>query len=183
MRIAEGREHSAEVRRDILHDERKNHVLFFLRIRQNEITEWQKGQECHIVGNQHRADKGYVNERQNRASCRFENFNRPFCKEVEKVYVFESANDGKRRQKAGERVKIEIIQILLVGRNKEARYDCQQQCNQHNDIFSGKSARFFQKFVFHSQYYITSNKKAYMFFKPINKKYYYYSTGIYLRCV
>ena len=125
MRIAEWREHSAEIRRDILHDECKNHVLFFLRIRQNEIAEWQKGQERHVVGDQHRADKGYVHERQNRASCRLENFYRPLCEKVEKVYVFESADDGERRQKAGKRVEIEIAQILFVGRNEKTRYDCE----------------------------------------------------------
>lgn len=142
MRIAEGREHSAEVCRDILHNERKNHVLFFLRVRQNEVAEGQKSQKRHIVGNQHRADKGYVHERQNRASCRLENFHRPFCEEVEKVYVFEGADDGKRRQKTGKRVEIEIAQIMLVGRDEKTRYNCQEQCNQHDDIFSGKRARF-----------------------------------------
>lgn len=125
MRIAEGCQHSAEVRRDILHNERENHIFIFLRIRQNEIAEGQKGQKRHIVGNQHRADKGDIHERQNRTSCRFENFNRPLCEEVEKVYVFESADDGKRRQKAGKCVKIEITQILLIGRNKKARYNCE----------------------------------------------------------
>lgn len=94
MRIAEGREHSAEIRRDILHDERKNHILFFLGVREHEIAEGQKGQKRHVVGDQHRADKGDVHERQNRASCRFENFNRPFREEVEKVYIFEGADDG-----------------------------------------------------------------------------------------
>ena len=142
MRVAERGEHPAEVRRDILHDERENHVFFFLRVRQNEIAEGQKGQERHVVGDQHRADKGYVHERQNRASCRLENFNRPFREEVEEVYVFEGTDDGKRRQKTGKRVEIEISQILLVGRNDKARYDCEQQCNQHNDILSGKPARF-----------------------------------------
>ncbi len=63
MRIAEGREHSAEVCRNILHDERENHVFFFLRVRQNEIAEGKKGQESHVVGNQHRAEKGDVHER------------------------------------------------------------------------------------------------------------------------
>ena len=63
MRIAEWGKHSAEIRRDILHDERENHVLFFLRIREYEIAEGQKGQERHIVGNQHRTDEGYVHER------------------------------------------------------------------------------------------------------------------------
>lgn len=43
LRIAERREHSAEVCRNILHDERENHVLFFLRICQNEIAERKKG--------------------------------------------------------------------------------------------------------------------------------------------
>lgn len=156
MRVAERGEHPAEVRRDILHDERENHVFFFLRVRQNEIAEGQKGQKRHIVGNQHRADKGYVHERQNRASCRFENFNRPFREKVEKVYVFEGADDGKRRQKTGERVEIEVAEILLVGRDEKARYNSEYQCDQHHDIFSGKTARFFQKFAFHSSYYSTS---------------------------
>lgn len=97
MRIAEWREHSSEVRRDILHNERENHILFFLCIRQHEIAEGKKRQKRHVVCNQHRADKGYVHERQNRTSCRFENFNRPFREEIEKVHVFERAHYGKRR--------------------------------------------------------------------------------------
>lgn len=96
MRIAEGREHAAEVRRYILHDERENHILFFLRFREYEIAKGQKGQERHIVGDQHRAEKGDVHERKHRASCRFEDFNRPLGEEVEKVYVFEGADDGER---------------------------------------------------------------------------------------
>lgn len=124
MRIAKRREHSAEVCCYILHNERENHVLFFLCIRQNEITEGQKGQKRHVVGDQHRADKGDIHECQNCASCRLENFNRPFREEVEKVYVFESADDGKRRQKTGERVPIEVAPILLVGRNEKARDNC-----------------------------------------------------------
>ena len=125
MRIAERGEHPAKIRRNILHDERKNHILFFLGVREHKIAEGQESQERHIVGDQHRADKGDIHECQNRAFCRLENFNRLFCKEVEKVYVFESADDGERRQKTGERVEIEIAQILLVGRNKKARYDRQ----------------------------------------------------------
>ena len=65
LRIAEGREHSSEVCRDVLHNEGKSHIFLLSRRRKDEISERQKGQQRHIVGDQHRADKGYVDQSKN----------------------------------------------------------------------------------------------------------------------
>ena len=65
LRIAEGGEHTAEVGGYILHYVGERHILFLARGVQDEVAERQEGQERHIVGNQHRADKGDVYEGEN----------------------------------------------------------------------------------------------------------------------
>jgi len=58
LRIAEGGEHTAQICRDVLQHEQICHIFFLLRYRQSEIAQRQKGNQCHVVGNDHRADEG-----------------------------------------------------------------------------------------------------------------------------
>ena len=60
LRIAKRGEHPAQVGGNILHDECKGHILFFAGGMENEIAQRQEGQKRHIVGDQHRADKGDI---------------------------------------------------------------------------------------------------------------------------
>ena len=70
LRVAERREHSAEVGGNVLHDEGERHVLFFARRGQNEVTERQEGEKRHVVGDQHGAEEGDVHERNPRGTRR-----------------------------------------------------------------------------------------------------------------
>ena len=124
MRVAKGGEHTAQVRRDILHDERERHILFLARGGQNEKAEWQKGEQRHIVGDEHRTDKGYVGERQHASACVFEGLDNFLRQEKEETDIFKGANDCKDTEKAGERFPVEIVEIFRVGGNDECRYRC-----------------------------------------------------------
>lgn len=60
--IAEGGEHSAEIGGNVLHDEGKCHVFFFAGGMEHDIAQGQEGEERHIIGNEHRAEKGNINQ-------------------------------------------------------------------------------------------------------------------------
>ena len=63
LRIAERRQHAAEVCSNVLHDEGECHVLFLVRGAEDVIAQRQKGQQRHVVGDEHRADEGDINQR------------------------------------------------------------------------------------------------------------------------
>ena len=63
--VAERRQHAAEIRRDVLHDERERQMLFIARRWQHEIAQRQKRQQRHVVGDKHGADERDVRQRQN----------------------------------------------------------------------------------------------------------------------
>ena len=67
--IAEGSEHAAQVGSDVLHDVGEGHVVLFVGGAEYEITQRQKGQQRHIVGDQHGADEGDVHQHQNGQPC------------------------------------------------------------------------------------------------------------------
>ena len=124
MRVTKGGKHTAQVRRNILHNESECHILFLARGGQNEKAERQKGKQRHIVGDEHRTDKGYVGERKHASACVFESFNDFLRQEKEETDIFKGANDGKDTEKAGERFPVEIVEIFRVGGYDECRYRC-----------------------------------------------------------
>ena len=116
LRISKGREHSAEICRDVLHYKGKRHIFLLARRGKHEISERQKGEQRHIVGDQHRADKGYVNESQHAHTRVLEEAHDLLGKHIEKSDVLERANDGQRAEQTAQRFQIKIFRISRVGR-------------------------------------------------------------------
>jgi hypothetical protein len=82
---------------------------------QNEISEREKSQKCHIVCDEHRTDKRDINERKNAHPRVFKDAYDFSCENIEKVYVPQSADNCKNAEKAGERFEIEIPEIFFIG--------------------------------------------------------------------
>jgi hypothetical protein len=101
---------------------------------QNEISEGQKGEKRHIVCYKHRADKGYVNQRENTKAGVFEFSDYGFCQRIEKAYVSERANHRKNAEKAGKRFEIEVVDIFFVGRHYYRSNDSGKRGNKHNGV-------------------------------------------------
>ncbi len=148
MRVAERGKHTAQVRRNILHNESECHILFLARGRQNEKAERQKGEKCHIVGNEHRTDKGYVSERKHASARVLESLDDFLRQEKEETDIFKGANDGKDTEKAGERFPVEIIKVLGVWRhNKCCNSRGENGDEEHSVLFDKGQNVFVQDFA------------------------------------
>ena len=99
MRIAEGGEHTAEVGGDVLHDKGERHVLLLTCGCQNEEAERQKGEERHVVRNQHRADKGNVHKREHAHPRVFEKLHTLAREQIKETDVFERTHHSKHAKK------------------------------------------------------------------------------------
>ena len=130
LRITEGSEHTAEVGGDVLHDEYECGVLLFAARGQRKPAERQEGNERHVVGHDHGAEIRHENEREGDAAHVSERGDDPGRQPLEEVPLFECGNDGERTEKAGQRVKIEIIRISRIRRHETA---CHRRRNDGDD--------------------------------------------------
>jgi len=138
LRVSEGGQHSAEVGGDVLHNEGERHILFLVGRMQNEVSQRQEGQERHIVGYEHRADEGDVDQRQHA---------HPRCSEagddllrqgVEKAYVFQRADHRQHAEKAGQGLEVEISDIFGVDRHRKSRQCGGKEGYRHHGVLSCK---------------------------------------------
>ena len=116
---------------------------------ENEVTERQEGEQSHIVGNQHRADKGDIYEGEHACARVAEKPDYIFGEYVKKVYVFESGYDGESAEKAGKGFEIEIAGVFRVGGDYDRAYRRQSRRNTHHGVLSDEGAykvrRVYQK--------------------------------------
>ena len=119
LRIAERREHAAQIGRDVLQDERDGHIAFLARRVQHEIAQRQERDERHVVGDEHRADERDIDQRQHAQPRVPEQLDDPAGEDIEKVDVPQRAHHRQYAEKAGERLEIKIVQIGAVGRHDE----------------------------------------------------------------
>ena len=136
MRIAEGSQHTAQVGGDVLQDEGGSHVLILARGGEREITQRQEGQQCHIIGNEHRADEGDVHQREYRhaqITCHADDFLRD---DGEEANVSQGADDCQRYEQTGQRLIVQIIGIGGIGRHKAHRKGGSNQSNAQYGIAS-----------------------------------------------
>ena len=120
-----------------MQDEDVRHVLFLLRRRQREVTERQKGDERHVVGNQHRADEGNVHQRQ-RERAQIARHGDDFARQNrEELDVAQRCHHRQRQKQAGEGAQVKIAEIRRVRRHK-AGADCRRQNRyaQHDVAFA-----------------------------------------------
>ena len=135
--IAKRCEHTAKICRNVLHNKCKGKILFLLRCVEDKVSEREKRQQSHIVGNKHRTDEGYVNQSQNCNSCVSELSNDSLGKSIEESDVSQRTYHGKNTEKTGQSFKVEIVDIFLVwwyynrGNNR-----CQNSYNENNILFN-----------------------------------------------
>ena len=103
LRVAERRQHTAEVCGDILHDERERHVFLFARRRQHEKPERKKRQKRHVVRDQHGTDKRDIDETEHAHARIFEQPYDLARKHIEEADVFQRAYDREHAKQAGQR--------------------------------------------------------------------------------
>ena len=115
-------EHTAEVCRDILHNEGEG-LYFSCRWRKAQDIQGQEGEQRHIVCNEHGADEGDVDKGEHghaRALLQSPSRRRATA---EKADVFKGAYNGQHAEQAGERAEIEIAGVLVVRRDYDAGYN------------------------------------------------------------
>ena len=120
LRIAERREHTAEVCGDVLHYKHESGILFLAAGREREPPERQKSYERHIVRHNHRAEIGHEDQRERDAAHIAERRDYLARQPLEKVSFFEGGHDGERAEQTRKRVEVEIIGISRVGMHENA---------------------------------------------------------------
>ena len=139
MRIAEGGEHTAEICGNVLQNVSHRHIFFLARCVQDKKSERQKGQQSHVVCNQHRADKGDINESKHGKPCVFKVFYNFSCNSVEKPDVSQSAHHSENAEKTGESLEIKIRKIKTVRRNEKNGYkSANTRNNSDNVVFDNR---------------------------------------------
>jgi len=83
---------------------------------QNDVTQGQKGQQRHIIGNQHGTEEGYVHQRQNGQPEVFRNGHDLFGDAGEEADVPQGAYHSEGAEEAGQGPGIEIGQIFQIRR-------------------------------------------------------------------
>ena len=109
LRVAEGREHTAEVRGDVLQDKSQCHVLSLPRGIQHKVAEGEKGKECHIVRNQHGAEKGNRNKGEDGSAQIPRHADDPTRERGKKPDVPQGTDDGKGGKEAGQRQGEDVL--------------------------------------------------------------------------
>lgn len=140
LRVAEGRQHSAEVCGNVLHYKSESHVFSLSRGAENEVAERQKGQQSHVVCNQHRPDKSDVDKRKHTHSRSFKALDDFLGENIEKVDVFERADHRQHAEKTGQGLEVKIFYILCVGLDDEACENRRAERCKHYGIFLDESS-------------------------------------------
>lgn len=137
LRVAERGQHAAEVGGDVLQDEDVRHVLFLLGSRQRKVAERQKGDERHVVGDQHRADEGDVDKRQRERAQIARHGDDLARQNREELDVAQRRHNRQRQKQAGEGAQVKIAEVCRVRRHKTGA-DCRRQyCHaQHRVAFA-----------------------------------------------
>ena len=123
---------------DVLYYKCKCEIFFFARSVQNEVSQRKEGEKRHIVCYQHRADKGYINERKDTDLCSLEALNYLSRKQIEEIDILKRTNYSQNAEKAGQRFEIKICDVLGVGRYDErGDHRCAKR-NKHDRVFLDK---------------------------------------------
>ena len=134
LRVAKGREHAAEVRRNILQNEHQRHIALAPRRGEDKISQRQEGDQRHIVGNQHGTDERDIRQRKRRRTGVARQTDDAPCENGKKVYVLQRTDDRQRAEQAAERFQIEIAPVLRVRRHQQRGHNRRAQRDQRHGI-------------------------------------------------
>ena len=93
LRVAEWRQHPAEVRRHGLERERVRHFVLFPGGVQHAVPQRQEREQRHVVCDQHRCDVGYRNQRGDQRARRAKELYQFVGKRAKNVLTFQRGND------------------------------------------------------------------------------------------
>ena len=134
LRVAERREHSAEVGGNVLQDENGGHIPFGARGNEDEIAERKKGQESHVVGNEHGADESDADQRDRCKAQISGQYDQPFGEAGEKADVFERADDCEHAKEAGDGFEVDVGTVGGVRRDDKRRDDRENERDAEDGI-------------------------------------------------
>ena len=136
LRISKGSQHAAEIGGNILHDKDECHVSVVSRGGKDKKAKRQKRQQRHIVCNQHRADKGDINQSKRCHAEISRTIYNLSGKDRKKLDVLQGTHHGKHAKQTGQRFKIKITRILRVGWDNAGGNDCRHKCDAKHCVFT-----------------------------------------------
>ena len=84
---------------------------------ENDVAEGEECDQRHVIGNEHRADEGYINKGN---SCKTEIFRKAddfFSAHIEEVDSLQRADNCKSAEEAGECAIVEVAEVFGIGCN------------------------------------------------------------------
>ena len=145
LRIAEGRQHAAEIRGDVLQDKDIRHVPLLFCDGEGKVAERQKGDERHVIRDEHAAEKGDVNERK-REHAQIPVRRTMRRAKMEKNLISRSAQTtASVRKQAAKRSPVEIAEIFRVRRNEHARHDRRRCRRTEHGVFLQEPFQLFHR--------------------------------------
>ena len=142
MRVAERGQHTAQIGGNILHNEGKGHILALTGGSQHQGSQGQESQQRHIVGDQHRSNKGDIHQRQNADPGVFAEFYNVSCQHIEIPHISKGANHCQHTEKAGQGLKIKVVYVFSIHRHEDRCENCRKKGDHHHSIFADKSHYF-----------------------------------------
>ena len=136
MRIAERREHSAEIGGNVLHDEGESHVFLLAAGVKRVEAERQEREKRHVICNKHRADKGDIHKRQHTHACILEERDDFSRQQIEKADVFERTHGCQHTEQTGKRLIVKVGCIRLVRRHENHGDKCRKKRYDHDGVFA-----------------------------------------------
>lgn len=183
LRISKGGEHAAKVCGNVLHNEHERHVLLHARKAQHEVAKRQKGQKCHVVADEHRADKGHVHQRQHRHAQRARALHDLAREHREKANILERTHHSQGTEQTRQRAQVKIPDVCSVRRHDDSRDGSTCGSDQQHRVLLSKCADLAQRVLWmcnktRKRSLLNHNKFLSPCKIPQREKLYYRATGM-----
>ena len=99
----------------------------------------QEGKQCHVIGYEHRANKGNVHQGKDADPGVAEDLDQLLGQYVEEMDILQGAHHRQHAEQAGQGLNIEVIQVSFIRRYKEASSSRRDHGNYHHHIFLKKT--------------------------------------------
>ena len=146
LRIAERREHAAEICGNRLHYEAERDGLLPPAVLQDVVAQRQEREQRHVVCDEHGAEEGDPHEREDAGAGVPEEAHDVLRKDVEEPDVLQRGDDGEGAEEAGEGLVVDISGIARVRRNEENRHDSQKGGDAHDGVLFEEGYGVFRRF-------------------------------------
>ena len=138
LRVAEGRQHAAQIGGNILKNEDQRYIPFFSDGGEHQIPQRQERNQRHIVSNQHGTDEGDVAQSDSRRAGVARQADDLPGQYGEEVNVLQSADHSQRTEQAAQGFPVEIPGVLRVRRHQKGRNDRRAESDQQYGVLTHK---------------------------------------------